>query len=95
MSAMATKATKSIKNNIQKEPVRKMSYFKVWCAEKGILQKDIRRDTKLSIGCIHSLWNEGKASESTIKLLSLVYNLKEEKIKEMVNKLVPYKKMMR
>jgi len=62
--------------------------FKVWCITIGIEQKDIRRDTKLSIGCIHSTWNLGKASPSTIKLLSLVYKMDETKLKRMINTFV-------
>lgn len=63
---------------------RNATEFKIWCVDNGIEMKDIRRDTKLSIGCVHGLWNVGKASPSTIKLLSLVYDIDESKLSKMV-----------
>ena len=62
--------------------------FKIWCIKNKIEMQHIRRDTKLSIGCIHALWNVGKANESTIKLLSLVYKINEKEVSDMVTTFV-------
>jgi len=73
----AAKKTPLVNNN-------NATKFKIWCIKEGITQVQIQNDTKLSIGCIHSTWNEGKANDSTIKLISLVYNLDEAKLKNMI-----------
>jgi hypothetical protein len=80
MSEKSKKSKKNLESNATE--------FKIWCIRSGIEMKDIRRDTKLSIGCIHALWNVGKASESTIKLLSLVYDINENKLKRMITTFV-------
>lgn len=80
MSDKLKKSKKNLESNATE--------FKIWCIKNGIEMKDIRRDTKLSIGCIHSTWNLGKASESTIKLLSLVYDLPESKLSRMITTFV-------
>ncbi len=72
------------------KPVRSTK-FKKWCIKNGIQQLDIRKKTKLSIGCIHSTWNDGKATGSTIKLISLVYNINEAKLKKMITTFVKSK----
>lgn len=79
--------TKKSKKNLESNATE----FKIWCIRNGIEMKDIRRDTKLSIGCIHSTWNLGKATESTIKLLSLVYDINEKKLSKMIKTFVTKK----
>jgi hypothetical protein len=76
----AKKTSKKSTNNNSNNATK----FKIWCIKEGITQVQIRTDTKLSIGCIHATWNEGKATDSTIKLISLVYNLDEAKLKKMI-----------
>lgn len=63
---------------------QKATKFKIWCMKQSITQVDIRKATKLSIGCIHATWNEGKASDSTIKLISLLYDIEESKLKKLI-----------
>src|SRR3954462_15688221 len=71
---------------VKKEPRTKhVTKFKIWCIENGITQVKICEDTKLSIGCIHATWNDGKANDSTIKLIAMVYNLDEVKLKKMIH----------
>jgi hypothetical protein len=88
---MSKKSTTRIKKTPKKKSAKKKisssnnaTKFKIWCIKEGITQVQIQNDTKLSIGCIHSTWNEGKANDSTIKLISLVYNLDEPKLKKMI-----------
>jgi hypothetical protein len=91
-TARNKKSTKKVSNKKAinkkvKNPVvnnNNATKFKIWCIKEGITQVQIQNDTKLSIGCIHSTWNEGKATDSTIKLISLVYNLDEAKLKNMM-----------
>ena len=81
-----TTATKKVKKDSEKKTKKgHATKFKFWCLKEGITQVQIRDETKLSIGCIHATWNEGKATDSTIKLISLVYNLDEQKLKNMIN----------
>lgn len=77
---------KAINKKVKKPTVNNnnATKFKIWCIKEGITQVQIQNETKLSIGCIHSTWNEGKANDSTIKLISLVYNLDEVKLKNMI-----------
>jgi len=90
---MSKKPTTRSKKTPKKKSAKKKSAtkknnnatkFKIWCIKEGITQVRIQLDTKLSIGCIHSTWNEGKANDSTIKLISLVYNIDEVKLKKMI-----------
>jgi hypothetical protein len=78
------KKAKINKKNFEKNATE----FKIWCIKNKIEMQDIRRDTKLSIGCIHGLWNVGKANESTIKLISLVYKINEKELNGMVTTFV-------
>lgn len=80
---MSDKKNKS--NNIRRDNA---TQFKIWCIDNSIQQEQIRNDTHLSIGCIHSTWNLGKASPSTIKLLSLVYKIDEKLLKKMITTFV-------
>jgi len=79
-----TPKKKSAKKITKTISINNATKFKIWCIKEGITQVQIRVDTKLSIGCIHATWNEGKATDSTIKLISLVYNLDESKLKKMI-----------
>lgn len=58
--------------------------FKMWCVKHNLTQRQIKRDTNLSIGTIHSMWHKGTANASSIKLLSLVYGLDEQKLIKMI-----------
>lgn len=89
-----------IKKNTETAPMateptdnqKRTTLFKKFCREKKLIQKDIREKTTISIGCIHNMWNDGKASPSTIKLLFLVYGetykLTEKDIKGMITTFV-------
>ncbi len=87
MSEKSKKSKKNLESNATE--------FKIWCIRNGMEMKDIRRDTKLSIGCIHSTWNLGKANESTIKLLSLVYDINEKKLAKMITTFVNKKQIVK
>lgn len=63
---------------------KKITRFKIWCMKNGITQRQIHRDTLLSIGTIQSMWMKGNANGSTIKLISLVYNLDENEAKNLI-----------
>lgn len=71
---------------------KRITQFKKFCRENKIIQQDIREKTKLSIGCIHSMWTDGKAAPSTVKLLYLTYGKKykltEESIYSMITTFV-------
>ena len=81
------KFKKEKKERKERKP-RKVTEFRIFCKENRIYQEEIREKTKLSIGCIHSMWNDGKATRSTIKLLYLTfgkkYELEEENIEQMI-----------
>lgn len=62
----------------------KPTVFKIWCTNKGITQKSMRQTTNLSLGCVHNMWMDGRASDSTITLLSFAYNVAEEDLKLMI-----------
>ncbi len=74
---------KAIKNKPSRHTL-----FKIWCIKNNVSQVKIAEDTKLSVGCVHTMWNDGKATASTIKLLSLVYGIEEKKLKHMINTFV-------
>lgn len=71
---------------------RKITEFRKFCKDNQIIQEEIRDKTRLSIGCIHSIWNDGKATESTVKLLYLTlgkrYKLQESEIEQMIKTFV-------
>jgi len=71
---------------------KRITEFKKFCRANKIIQQDIREKTKLSIGCIHSMWTEGRATASTVKLLYLTYGKKykltEESIYQMIKNFV-------
>jgi hypothetical protein len=92
MSNSSSTIKKKKSNNLMENNA---TQFKMWCIDNGIEQKDIRRDTKLSIGCIHSTWNLGKATPSTVKLISLVYKLNEKELNDMIHTFVAKKKKKR
>lgn len=65
------------------EPV-KTTKFKIWCIKHNLTQRQIKRDTKLSIGTIQATWGKGKANPSVIKLISLTYGIDEDKLKKLI-----------
>ena len=84
-----SKKTAAVKNKKKKKhPVTSMTNFQQWCIVNDITQVFMREETRLSIGCIHNTWHVGKASDSTIRLLFLVYGKKygitEEEIKNKI-----------
>lgn len=89
-TTVAKTVKKVSKKKVQKKDATKdnkaitSTQFKAWCFKNSISQVKLREDTKLSIGCIHGLWNMGKATASTIKLVALVYGLDEEKLKKKI-----------
>jgi len=85
MKSAAAKNQKS-KQKSDKMPINKQATtkFMLWCIKHNITQRQIKRDTNLSIGTIHSMWYKGKANASSIKLIALVYSLDEEKVKKMI-----------
>lgn len=58
--------------------------FKMWCVKNDLTQRQIKRDTKLSIGTIHSMWYKGSANAANIKLLSVIYKIDEVKLTKMI-----------
>lgn len=68
-----------------KKNIKKSTKFKIWCIKQGITQRQIHKDTCLSIGTIHSMWHKGKANASSIKLISLVYKLTDDSTKKMIS----------
>jgi hypothetical protein len=64
--------------------INRITRFKIWCVKRNLTQRQIRKDTNLSIGTIHSMWYKGKANESNMKLISLVYKIEEEKLKRLI-----------
>ena len=66
-----------------------ITQFKTWCIQRKLTQIVIRKETKLSIGCIHATWTTGKATDSTIKLIALVFgkqfNINEAKLKQLIS----------
>lgn len=58
--------------------------FKTWCIQNGISQTKIQHKTKLSIATIHHLWNDGKASKSTVMLLSFAYAIDQDYLLKMI-----------
>jgi hypothetical protein len=81
------------KNSIESNKINKSDFknekkttkFMLWCIKNKITQRKLRKDTNLSIGTIQATWYKGRANASTIKLISLVYNLDEEKVKKMIS----------
>lgn len=59
--------------------------FRIWCMKKGLTQRQIKKDTNLAIGTIHAMWYKGNANSSSIKLLSLVYKIDEQKLSNMIH----------
>lgn len=89
---MAKKVTaKKAKKNVsvetevkKKKKIQGVTKFKIWCIKQNLTQRQIRKDTELSIGTIHSTWYKGTANASVVKLLSLVYKIEEKKVEKMI-----------
>ena len=82
-----TTTKKKIKSSPKTENIvttQEVTKFKIWCLKHNITQRRNKKDTELSIGTIHSTWYKGKANASTIKLISLTYELDESKLKKMI-----------
>ncbi|MEM4271261.1 MAG: hypothetical protein QXO70_04175 [Candidatus Pacearchaeota archaeon] len=85
---MKSATAKKSKSKSKKEiPIKKQATtkFMLWCIKHNITQRQIKRDTNLSIGTIHSMWYKGKANASNIKLIALVYSLDEDKVSKMIH----------
>jgi hypothetical protein len=80
---ISIKSKKINKSDFQNQ--KKTTKFMLWCIKNNITQRRLRKDTNLSIGTIQATWYKGSANASTIKLISLVYNLDEEKVKKMIS----------
>lgn len=89
---METQTEKIALESTTQSNSKRITEFKKFCRENRIIQQDIREKTALSIGCIHSMWTEGKATPSTVKLLYLTYGKKykltEESIYQMITTFV-------
>lgn len=83
-------ATATVKKNKKHQKVKtpepvQTTKFKIWCIKHNLTQRQIKRDTKLSIGTIQATWSKGKANPSVIKLLSVIYGFDEEKLKKLIS----------
>lgn len=89
---METQTEQIASESMNQSNSKKITEFKKFCRQNHIIQQDIREKTALSIGCIHSMWTEGKATPSTVKLLYLTYGKKykltEESIYQMITTFV-------
>lgn len=84
----AAKSKKKKKNNKKSIGSKKITNFKLYCVKNNITQVKLRELTELSIGCIHATWHDGHASNSTIKLISLVLKMTEKSIRELITTFV-------
>jgi hypothetical protein len=86
-----------VKASVLKRKVRRdydkttFTKFRLYCLKNGISQEDIMDETFLSKGCVHGMWNNGKSSTKSIKLVSLVFNIDEENLREMMTEFVDFK----
>lgn len=80
----AKKAKKKVSVEPRTNEVQKITKFNIWCRKNKLTQRQIRKDTELSIGTIHSTWYKGTANASVVKLLSLVYKIDEAKVEKMI-----------
>jgi len=89
---METQTGQIAQESTTQSNLKRITEFKKFCRANHIIQQDIREKTKLSIGCIHSMWTDGKAAPSTVKLLFLTYGKKykltEESIYQMITTFV-------
>jgi hypothetical protein len=85
---MSKKTAAKIKKKKSPTSNTSMTNFQQWCIVNNVTQVSMREETMLSIGCIHNTWHIGKASDSTIRLLFLVYGKKygitEQEIKNKI-----------
>ncbi len=82
---MSNPKKKTAKKVSKKKLVKIPSKFRIWCFQRGIQQKDIKEKTKLSVGCIHSMWNSGKSTLSSIRAVALAYDIDEAKLAKMIS----------
>lgn len=73
---------------LQTKKKKKVTEFKLWCIKNQITQRKMAKDTELSVGCVHGMFNHGKANKSVIKLVSLVYKIDEPELKRMLTSIV-------
>ncbi len=85
--AKKTAAKKKTKKSKVKK-VKGITQFKLWCVKNSITQVELRKQTELSIGCIHATWHDGRASKSTIKLIALTLGKDENEIQSMISNFV-------
>lgn len=63
----------------------RITLFKLFCIEKKLSMRDIRKDTGLSFNSIQSLWSNASNNRTRVsKLLSLTYKIKEDIMAAMV-----------
>jgi hypothetical protein len=80
-----TKLVKSKKPIPNKAPAPKdITKFCSWCRINGLSQRQIMRDTDISIGCIGAMWYKGTTTLANIRLISMVYKLDRQKLIKMV-----------
>lgn len=84
MATAAVKKKKSVKSKVKTPTEIKCTKFMLWCIKHDLNQRQIKRDTTLSIGTIYAMWYEGKASDKSIKILSFTYGMDESKLKKMI-----------
>ena len=80
----STRKSKAGARKKGKKGKSKMTKFRVWCLKNGIAQITMNQDTYLSLGSINNMWHVGKSNDSTILLVSLVYELDFEELKTMI-----------
>lgn len=86
-----TKSVKSSKSVKLKKPIKnkvptpkKITKFCSWCKLNDLSQRQIMRDTDISIGCIGAMWYKGTTTLANIRLISMVYKLDRQKLIKMV-----------
>lgn len=84
MAKVGKKKLADSKNQPKEQVKFKCTQFQMWCMQQKITQKEIRNKTYLSYGSINNMWHSGHSNDSTILLVSLVYELDFNKLKKMV-----------
>ncbi len=64
------KAKKKKRLKPKKDVILKGTMFQTWCLSYNITQRHIVEKTHLSYGCIHNIWNDGRATASVITLIA-------------------------
>ena len=88
MNKVKGKKTEKSKKNNKKDVKKFTPYFKKYLKESGIIQKELKERTYLSIGTVNRLINDGKATKSVVKLVAMELKLKEPVLEQMLS--TPY-----